>query len=173
MFYRGEVLKTHRRGFIVNCSDGYRVSYSMVRMKYGLRKRNERQVYVGLDRKLCHQPMYWDRAYAAGVHASEGDRGYKDKDGTRWRKHQLGSEAEVVLPRSARRIYVTPRDRDEVSSHLFHPLSFRGCPVFARRSKRVLVGCRGARATPKVQRGVSFVDTDAHAGQREEAIHRR
>ena len=71
VLHRGEVSKTCRRGFTTDCSDGYRVSYRVVRMEYGLRKRDERQVHVGLDRKLCHQPMYRDRARAMEARASD------------------------------------------------------------------------------------------------------
>ena len=73
---RGEVLKACRRGVTINCSDGYRVSYRMVRMEYGLRKRDERQVYVGLNRELRYQSMYWHwkRAIASvQVRASHSD----------------------------------------------------------------------------------------------------
>ena len=107
VFHRGEVLKACRRGFTTNCSDGYRVSYCVVRVEDGLRKRDERQVYVGLGRELCHQSMYWDRARAMEVRASEGDGGYEDEHGAGRRKHQLGPEAEVILPRRARGVYVT------------------------------------------------------------------
>ena len=73
--YRGEVLKACRRGVTINCSDGYRVSYRMVRMEYGLRKRDERQVYVGLNRELRYQSMYWHwkRAMGVSVHICQGE----------------------------------------------------------------------------------------------------
>ena len=165
--YCGEVLKACRCGVATDRSDRYWVPYCVVRMEYGLRKGDERKVYVGLDRKLRYQPMYWDRARAMGVRSSEGGCGYEDKYGACRRKHQLGPEAEVILPRGAGEIHVAARDPNEVPSRLFYPLSLRGCPVLACR----FVGSRGVRVAPESQRGVSFVDTNAHAEQREKAVH--
>ena len=88
--HRGEVLKARGCGLTTNCSDGYRVPYCVIRMEYGLRKRDERQVYIGLGRELCHQSIYWDRVRAMGVRASEGGCGYEDEHGAGRRKHQLG-----------------------------------------------------------------------------------
>ena len=96
--YRGEVLKACRRGVTINCSDGYRVSYRMVRMEYGLRKRDERQVYVGLNRELRYQSMYWHWKRAMGIRSSEGDCGYEDEHGACRREHQLRPEAKIILP---------------------------------------------------------------------------
>ena len=148
MCHRGVVLKARGRDLTTDCSDGYRVSYCVVRMEYGLWKRDERQVYMGLDRESCHQSMYWDRARAMGARASEGGCGYEDEHGAGRRKHQLGPEAEVILPRRARGIYVATWGLNKVPSHLFHPLGFRVCPVFVCRPKWVLVGSWCVCAAP-------------------------
>ena len=68
-------------------------------------------------------------------------------------------------------VHVVTGGLNKVPSHLLLPLSARVCPVFARYPRWILVGSRGACVAPEPQRGVPFVNTDAHAEQQEEAVH--